>query len=58
MRHQITNSNVVKSVSKIHKHNATNVANYFNCLRRIGPHASFMISWDLPQYHRNGSELW
>lgn len=49
MRHQITHSNVVYSVRRFHKHNATNVVKYFDCLRRIGPHATFMISWYLPQ---------
>jgi len=48
MRHQLTHSNAVKSVSKIRKRNATNVANYFDCLRKIGPHATFMIAWYLP----------
>jgi hypothetical protein len=51
MRRQITHSNLAYSVSKFHtrKHNATNVVNYFDCLRRNGPHATFMISWYLPQ---------
>jgi hypothetical protein len=49
MRRQITHSNVVYSVSKFHTNDATNVVNYFDCLRRIGPHATFMISWYLPQ---------
>jgi len=48
MRLQITQSNLVYSVSKFHKHNAANVVDYLDCLRRIGPHATFMISSYLP----------